>query len=852
MSNFNWQTEEDVSWDDLEPVAVTAVARRRSWVTYVLIMVGVITAVALIYRQVNQRIEVATANATSDVLASHNLVQQAVTDQDTELFNTLLSGRDFAWVDAQSELVQSGSLFDRSALDMPWLPPPDTAVTQADVEKGQIDVEINPELNAVELTFLQAYAIAVGNGVTETVQLKQTAVYRLGTQRWLYAPPDDTFWGEFESVTGSMVTLAFPARDAELAKRLAFDLDAKLAEMCQTVADLNCPDDFHLHLRLDIASQSLINTARPTHAFRNGLRVNLPAPTLVGLPVDEAGYQALYRGYAIHLVSAAVAELTGYECCIRVAYFQALLDYQLELLGLRPLRSDRVDYERVVRENIGVEELDAIWRSDDDLSGEAGWLAVTAVDFIRQELPNAAIASLQRHMNNQRRLVDWLTIIASESAVTIDDASAMMLSRRWQPFAFEQYQANQPPPPLPLPEQTLYLLCMPSQGEAASELYQYQLADLVWIQHPLDIPALSLSPLLDDSAILFQDFGGELPRTALWHEERIEPLFEENSITFGQFDPTGQYLLVYRLDQEALAINQVDWAACMAGECVLEVLGGNPVWSPLGTDFIMLPAESLGQEPFEMNGRTILFDPASSPFEWPLYRGDGQPPTNNLDELTRFGTGFAPFWLDESTFGYIRQIRISSNNDRRELVLINKADDLPRSILTEGDMQRGLPDDLMGVPLSLRYAIPHPQQPQQLFIAATAENREMVIVSYDIQTDDIEFRLKAGLDGEHHTFSFSPDGRYLVVTSAVNRPQVFEDHYNNIYLVDLETNQSQTFAGTPLAFAPSNSYDWSADGQWLVIAQENQTLTLTAPAYDYQQFIAHDLEGCTNVAWLNQ
>ena len=303
----------------------------------------------------------ATANATSDILASHTLVQQAGTGQDVELFNNLLSGRDQDWVDVQSELLQMGNLFDRSAFDLTWLPSPNTAVTLADVESGAIGVDINPELNAAELTFLQDYAIAVGNGVTETVQLKQTAVYRIGTQRWLYAPPDDEFWGEFETITGSMVSLAYPARDADVAQRLSFDLDAKLAEMCRTLADLNCPDGFRLSLRLDSDPQSFLDAAELSHALRSGPMLTLPTPTLVGLPVDEAGYQVLYRGYAIHLVGAAIAELTGYDCCRNVDYFQALLDYQLDELGLRPLNLDRVDYERVVRENIGFETLAAGW-----------------------------------------------------------------------------------------------------------------------------------------------------------------------------------------------------------------------------------------------------------------------------------------------------------------------------------------------------------------------------------------------------------------------------------------------------------------------------------------------------------
>ncbi len=856
MSNFNWQTEDDVSWDDLEPVTETAVPRRHPWITYALIVVGVITAVALIYRQVNQRIEAATANATSDILASHNLVQQASINQDVELFNNLLSGRDPDWVDAQSELLQQGNLFDRSAFDLIWLSSPDTAASQADVESGAIGIEINPELNAAEMTFLQDYAVAVGNGVTETVQLRQTAVYRQGTQRWLYAPPDAEFWGAFETVTGSMLSLAYPARDAELALRLSFDLDAKLAEMCRSLADLNCPDGFRLSLRLDNDPQSFLDAAQSGYALGNGLMLTLPTPTLVGLPVDEAGYQALYRGYAIQLVGTAVAELTGYECCDHLAYFQALLDYQLDELGLRPLALDRVDYERVVRENIAFENLDDGWRSPDNLSSrEDGWLVITAVDFIRRQLPNDSIASLQREMNRNPLFTNWLGAITAEST----EFNRYSLDSRWQSFAFEQYQARQEPPPIPLPAQDIYLLCSPNQEVEVTRLYQYQLASSDLIQHPLDSLVMSLNPLPNDEAfLLLQTDNDELLHTSLWQDGSERFLFDNGTITFGQFDPTGQYLQVYGINE--LVINRVDWSACVAGDCTLEPLAGYPVWSPQGTDFIMLPAESLGQEPFGVNGRTILFDPTYTPTEWKFQRGNGQPPTTSLEALTDAGIGYAPFWLDETRFGYIRQIPLSSDSRRHEMVIVDMTDMadsllaeniMPQPVLTERDLLLTLPGEENPDSLIMRYVVGHPQQPNLLFITAVGEDRQIYIFSKNMTTGALEFHLQTGIN-DTHSLGFSPDGRYLVMNGSEDGQQLFGNPRSDVYVYDLDTDQIQMFAGTNLGFAPANTYDWSADGQWLVIAQENQTMALAAPAYDYLQFIPHNLGICSSVVWVNQ
>ena len=45
-----------------------------------------------------------------------------------------------------------------------------------------------------------------------------------------------------------------------------------------------------------------------------------------------------------------------------------------------------------------------------DLRGEAGWLVITAVDFIRHQIPNISIANLQREMNGRRSLSDWLLV----------------------------------------------------------------------------------------------------------------------------------------------------------------------------------------------------------------------------------------------------------------------------------------------------------------------------------------------------------------------------------------------------------------------------------------------------------
>ncbi len=860
MSNFNWQTEDDVLWDDETAAEETAVSRRRPWFTFIIIVAAVITAGVVIYRQVNERIETATGSVKSDILASQNLIQQAGRQVDVELFQTLLSGRDPAWADLQGELVAQGWLFERAALGLRWQPP-QAPLTLADLtgDRAPVVIDLNPELSAAELHFNQVYEIEIGNGLTKTVTLRQTAVYRRGTQRWLYSPPKDAFWGAYTTNAGSVLTLAYPERDAAVAARLAVDLDAKLNEMCRTVIDIICPDDLRIHLRFDNNSESLMDAAAPLFVSSSGLQIKLPAPTLVGLPLDEAGYQALFRGYAAQVVTAVITNLAAYQCCDHVAFYQALLDYQLDRLGLRPFPHDKVDYARVIGEGITFEEMNTPWRSSriDYLAGENGWLVYTAVDFIRQQFPTLSPAHMQRNMNNRRSLTAWLLVVTSETAASIADVTAAAdLYQKWQQFALAQTQAEQGPPPVPLPEQDIYLLCTPPQESPITGLYQYDLATAEWTEHEFDSLAVFMSALPQADTLLLQTIGSENgeSQAILWRDDLSQPYLPTGYLTFGQFDPPNRRLLVYGFNQEeTVVVHVAEKDGCEEADCPLLLAAGIPVWSPDGDRFILISAEAIGQNPFVVNGRVVLFDLTSQPFEWPLYRGDVTQVTTSINELTRIGIGYSPFWLDETTFGYIWQIPTSSDTNRHQLVLMSTGDETQQPGLTETELLLALPDNNAIPAPTMRYVVAPPRQPNLLFIVALGEAQQFYIFSYDVRTKEVRYHLQVG-PGENHSLSFSPDGRFLVLTGTApeSSERPFSDQSYTLFLYDITGGQVETFASTSLAFAPSSTYAWSADGEWLVIVQDNQMLTLVAPSYGYRQFIPHGLSGCSSVAWLNR
>lgn len=247
--SFEWQTDEEYEWDETSPQPEPPRRRRRwPWLLLVAVVLAA-TAVFLIYRQLNQRIDAATEETEAELLASYAVWQQAVQNQDENLFNSLMSGRDPEWVAAQRSLLHTGMLFDRSGFGLAWEP--------GVGETAVLSQTFSLDFTSVELTTLQNYTWTIDNGVTQTVQLARTEVYRLGADRWLYAPPEPEFWGETQAVNGQLLRVTYPARDVEIVQRLAADLEAKLVYLCNTTG-YDCPPDAQVRLIFSTEPDSLL------------------------------------------------------------------------------------------------------------------------------------------------------------------------------------------------------------------------------------------------------------------------------------------------------------------------------------------------------------------------------------------------------------------------------------------------------------------------------------------------------------------------------------------------------------------------------------------------------------------
>ncbi|MBK8935974.1 MAG: hypothetical protein IPM76_27390 [Chloroflexi bacterium] len=230
--SFDWQTEGKTVWEDAPSQPPTPKSRRGRWVVVALVLL----ATAVIFQGVRQRLAQVAGQVEADVLASHAVIHEAAVRGDGEVVLSFLSGRDADWASATGQLAADGLTYGRDGLNLTWLAEQSAAPT----------VVVAPDLQSAEVTQGESYAIDVGNGLTETVVLEQTAVYRLGNNRWLLSPPEAEFWGASRTILGQYLVVHFPTRDAAVVERLFLRLDDKLGQMCTQLPNFTCPPGFQI------------------------------------------------------------------------------------------------------------------------------------------------------------------------------------------------------------------------------------------------------------------------------------------------------------------------------------------------------------------------------------------------------------------------------------------------------------------------------------------------------------------------------------------------------------------------------------------------------------------------------
>ncbi len=876
---FDWQAEDDVDWDALsadDPREQTPRWRWR-WPFLLLLMLLLAGASFVVMRRVNQRVEANSQAMRSDIQSSRDLVLTADEAGDQELFISILSGRDEKWTAAQRELFKAGLLQDRAPFGL-HLAADELTLTAAD---EALAIDFAPDMLAAEVTSQQPYAISIGSGLTETVTLLETSVYRLGQERWLLAPPLGEFWGEHESIEGTRLQIASPQRDRELASRLLPDLERKLEEMCRSLADINCPDDLLVELQLstDPATLAAATQPQPAQPINNTLRVTMPTPTLIGLPIDDAGYQALFRGYAAQMATALITQLTGYNCCQQFPIYQALVEYQLNQLSLKPWPVTAADYERIRDERVMLTDLSILWRSEDAdvLHSTEGWRIYTVVDYLLQADGQVSPASLQRDLQSRGSFFGWLNGSFANDGERVNAGLYNDLMRQFWLQAYPQATQSGNAFKTQPPDQDLEIVCTlgsnESGGGQVAQLLRYDISADEWREDYTTANFLFLSPLPGDEEMLVLEVlidAGQW-QTGIWRDGEIISLVGDSgeySVSFGQVDPQGENLTAYVFPPEGrdadIKLFDLDNCGVESG-CASQVVPGIPVWSPDGQHVLFGDEPNVQLALIQQELRTLSFDSSASAESLAIYYGDGASlgeagasrltggePLAEIAGLVNVGEGHAPFWLDEDTFAYIAPADSRFTRPAQSIVYAHVGEDNLQTLLSTADLLEASPSSTSQRRLFwIHYAMVHPTDPNLLLVTAFgARDRQAYVFTFDRGSREVETLMNAGYMANHGV-SISPDGRYVILTgNDVDDPDIQRENML-LQIHDLASGETTPFLTVGADFPPFPSYDWSADGRWLAMMFDDNMIGLYAPQEGALHLVQTAADNCTSPSWIN-
>lgn len=844
--DFEWQAGEERDSLFL-PSRPPGVARRRRFLSLFTVALAVCLAAILLWQWAQQQVEDATVEAKEAVLASHDLALTAAREGDQELFASLLSPGDPDWASAQETLLEQELLFGGALRVFAWRP-----LGQA---PDPVRVALNPELEQAEVKTQRAYAVQTSSGVTETVFLTQTLFYRRQDSRWLLSPLPADAWGGRNRFARDYVTVNAPARDQAIARRLADELDALLAQMCRTVVE--CPEAFDIAVHLGKEPLSLVSLAQPEAMLTAGRDLRLPAPSLVGRPADEAAYQALLDSYARVVVTAVVADLASYDCCDHALFFRALLERQLATLGLQPMPVPPVGY-RLLDEDASLDAVQDYWQVDRPevtpplvvyafLDFLVGTLATDPDDgSVEAEL----IGTLNEPVNVN--FWAWVTALSSRE----DRAADETFTERWRHYfmgrlAAQGRQEGEPPA-------NFDLLAACGTGELG--VYRYHMTEGQWSLET-EVPATGEMRrnhvhlmTLPDGDFVIRPF---LPRDSFstWLVRRGQPLLslgeagnplvEVIPYQRGADGRLAAFLDNKAGDASALQIVLFDPEQCHRG-CPLERLPGIPIWSPDGKQMLALKGWSGGR-----------------PIRDQLYWQQEITGADDAEwELLAEGAIGHPFWLGNDTIGYLWQ-RGAIDYGYEEVVLQMLATEEERRLLGLGDLLAEVGHNYPA--FEIVWVAPHPLMADSLLVLATAFQQETAYLfvverptSGSWMEGESQVRLLADVTAVPQTASvtephLSPDGRWLsFVLPVLNRARRETD--DRLWVYDL---QEERTAWNVRAYIPSDRpvasslglYNWSPDGIWLARLIDG-AVDLFAPRSEVRRLVRHDFARCTSVAWI--
>ena len=845
---LEWHTkeEEDDRRQEDAPQAETLAPKRRGWPWWFTSLLALLLAAAVLWgvRYVLlKRLEAITAAVEAEVLAVHGTVLQAERDGDEALFGSMISLEYPNWGGRQKRMLRDGMRWERAYFGLTLARDGDDSPPVGAVE----EIDFTSDWRMATVTLAYPYEPIVGPPVT----LQQTVTYREGTTGWALVPPYPAFWGETRTFKGRYLTVEYPERDAATVERLAREWNELLTTACETLDDLRCSRTWKLEVELSTESSALARMAegassasRLTETFSaplpergaDGSGLTLPTPSMIGRPVDEAGYEALRAGYAPLIIGGGIADIIGWPCCANrgsrftqaryrgrpgAVFFRALLDKQLSQLGLIPWPISAATYEDVLQGPIhDVTNLHWVYlqRSDNSIDPRIWKIIYSMVDFILAAQPEQSPATLQRALFRYATYRPWLLNAGF-------DNYGRSIQKEWLHYADRQLAAGAAAGDA-LPSQDLQLLCAEDRFQGAN-VYRYEIQSSAFVEENIDGTFRLMYGLPGADGVLLQRTGGSLNAAAsdspvqIWRQGQAQPVVHRDSnpplFAVEGFED-GMLFYTYDSRQGNVRFNYLDVAECGGGGCALQSLEGMPVWSPGGE-------------------RTII-----SYGDGVLWLGDedGQP-------LMTVARGESVAWLDDERFAFIQdddEMRVGMMTlPQLEMETLLERERLVEAVRETRQMSEERP-----LPITLAALAAHPTWPDRLVVATRVGTWRNVgrthILALSLATGEIRQLLQVTHPLESiRSLRYSADGRWLFVHSVERSTDSW-----HLHLYDNETGESQGYSSeSTLAFP---GYDLSGDGAWLVRVDEG-FIHLIPLHEGRQRLVAHDFARCYAAVWVN-
>lgn len=287
-TRYSWETEEEAEWTAEAQPDSPSRSRTRTRRILVGLILATAVAFAALFVYFDRRLEANEEIVRQDVLAAHRTWERAVAGGDLELLTSLLGRDDPEWFLSQRRLLMAGRATSRDAFGFSPGPVPNDLPT--------IDLDAN--WRRAEVTFSRQYVVETAGGRAQIINLTQTQLYQVRGRSWQVVAPTDEFWGDDKFRETKHLIASFPDQDKVLIERLVEELDREIDAACErNPAARECSAAWRTRIVFDTDPESLLALDDAVTPIMQGHAFVLPAPSLVGLPADEAAYRAVYAGY---------------------------------------------------------------------------------------------------------------------------------------------------------------------------------------------------------------------------------------------------------------------------------------------------------------------------------------------------------------------------------------------------------------------------------------------------------------------------------------------------------------------------------------------------------------------------